>query len=46
LDATTVRPGDYLLNYGKTRKGAGGRRFAIKPGTGNIDLGQIGECDV
>jgi len=46
LDATTVRPGDYLLKCGKTKDGAGGMRFTIKPGTGNIDLGVIGSSDV
>jgi len=46
LDAAKARPGNYFLNFGKTKKGAGGRRFTITPDGATVNLGTVGECDV
>ena len=46
LDAMKLLPGDYFLNFGKTKAEAGGRRFAIKGDTVSVDFGQLGECDI
>jgi hypothetical protein len=46
LATTQLKPGTYLLEFGKTRKGAGGLRFTVTPATTTIDLGELGECDV
>src|SRR5262249_5642438 len=46
LDRAKLTPDDYLLNFGKQKKGAGGRRFTIEANTLSVNLGEIGECDV
>jgi hypothetical protein len=46
LDAATLKPGDYFLNFGRTKRGAGGQKFTLTSDTTKIDLREIGECDV
>ena len=44
LDTDKVQPGDYGLRFGYTRAGAGYYRFAIN--SADVNLGEVGECDV
>jgi hypothetical protein len=44
LDTDKVKPGDFWLRVGYTRRGAGSYRFTIK--SEDVNLGEIGNCDV
>ena len=44
VDPAKAPPGRYVLEFGEDKKGTGGLVFTLK--SENIDLGEIGDCDV
>jgi hypothetical protein len=46
LDPANAKPGKYVFNFGKTKRGAGGKVFTITPDSTAINLGTVGDCDI